>query len=232
MPRIRTKIHSIFMNTKKNPCQNDDETILRVQAINRHRLGSDGKGITTLVALYPCHLKCKYCINNDILSKHTYKKYTPQSLAAKVMEDYCYFVATGGGITFGGGEPLLQIDSILKFRDELPEEVEINIETSLNICLTLETLEHILQKTDQLIIDIKSLDTVIYKEYTGRDNVHLLKNLNTVSELGYQNKCKIRIPQIPVGESLGKDLDTALHEEEQIKKMGFSHVEVFPYKIL
>ncbi|MBQ6786731.1 MAG: 4Fe-4S cluster-binding domain-containing protein [Lachnospiraceae bacterium] len=47
-----------------------------------------------------CPLRCKYCINNEILKAGVYRKMTPEELADAIMIDYCYFYATGGGITF------------------------------------------------------------------------------------------------------------------------------------
>ena len=87
----------------------------KVHTINRHRQEIDGKGITTLIGLAGCPLQCKYCINKEMLRTHPIKEYTEDELVSAVMIDWCYFIATGGGVTFGGGEPLLQSEMILKF---------------------------------------------------------------------------------------------------------------------
>ena len=105
----------------------------KIITINRHRMTTDGNGVTSLVALPGCPLHCKYCINNDILENPKYKEYAPEQLVERVMIDYCYFLSTGGGITFGGGESLLWAESILEFRRLLRPEISVNVETSLNI---------------------------------------------------------------------------------------------------
>ena len=84
-----------------------------VLSINRHRLTTDGVGVTTLVAAYGCPLSCKYCINERILNPDSLKScvhMTPQQLYDRLKIDDLYFIATGGGVTFGGGESLLHAD--------------------------------------------------------------------------------------------------------------------------
>lgn len=72
--------------------------------ISRHRIGVDGAGVTTLAAFHGCTLACKYCLNPHC-SDHSkiWKRFTPQELYDEVKKDSLYFVATGGGICFGGG---------------------------------------------------------------------------------------------------------------------------------
>ena len=76
--------------------------------ISRHRIGVDGEGVTTLVAFHGCPLRCQYCLNPKALSPNgVWKRYTPEELYNHVKQDELYFCATGGGVTFGGGEPLI-----------------------------------------------------------------------------------------------------------------------------
>ena len=80
-------------------------------AISRLRMATDGEGITTLVCAWGCPLRCKYCLNKFTWDENTkVRRYTPQELYDKVRLDSLYFEATGGGVTFGGGEPLLYAD--------------------------------------------------------------------------------------------------------------------------
>lgn len=155
------------------------------------------------------------------------KELTPQELLDEVMIDFCYFVATGGGITFGGAEPLLQIEAILEFMDLLPEYVFTNIETSLNVDVPFEVFKQLANKVENFIIDIKTTDSDLYLEYTGITNHLTMRNLNWLAELGLQNKCKLRIPIIPNY----KDESTAQKEAAELKDMGFTNLEIFPYII-
>ena len=84
--------------------------------ISRHRIGVDGAGVTTLVAFHGCPLRCKYCLNPKALSLNgVWKRYIPEELYNHVKQDDLYFRATSGGVTFGGGEPLLSCKEILHF---------------------------------------------------------------------------------------------------------------------
>ena len=84
--------------------------MLPVFSIARHRLVTDGQGVTTLVGAYGCPLQCRYCINPHAWRPSTLEKcmrLTPEQLYDKVKIDNLYFLSTGGGVTFGGGESLL-----------------------------------------------------------------------------------------------------------------------------
>lgn len=197
----------------------------RIQSINRHRMYIDGKGINTLVGLMGCPLKCKYCLNKKQLSVSKYREMSPKELAKEVLIDYCYFKATGGGITFGGGESLLQSTPIKAFRDELPEDIPIKVETSLNV--PKERLLEVIDIVDEYIIDVKTMNPEIYRKYTGADNRFAIENLGLLCERNLQGKCKIRIPQIPDFTSRADINETA----EVIRDMGFENLDIFDYVI-
>lgn len=81
--------------------------------IARHRLTIDGEGITTLVAFHGCPLRCKYCLNPTSLQPDgVWERYDCNQLYEEVRKDELYFLASCGGVTFGGGEPLLQNEFI------------------------------------------------------------------------------------------------------------------------
>ena len=102
--------------------------------ISRHRLAIDGEGVTTLVAFHGCPLRCKYCLNPHSLSKDTQCiERSVEELIDEVRIDQLYFLATGGGVTFGGGEPLLHSAFIKAFCEQCPKEWRISIESSLNV---------------------------------------------------------------------------------------------------
>ena len=197
----------------------------KVQVIDRHRLKTDGQGITTLIGLYGCPLSCKYCLNKKVLSINKYKEITPEELIKLVMIDYCYFKATGGGITFGGGESLIYSKQIKETRKILPSDIKINIETSLNV--DEHNLLDVIDFVDELIIDIKSLNADVYKRYTGKDNNKLVDNLNIIVEKGYQHKCLIRIPNIPEYTTKSNIQDSV----RIIRELGFNKIDTFDYII-
>lgn len=192
--------------------------------IDRHRLDTDGKGVTTLVALSGCPLNCRYCINKDLLSGARVRKLTADELIQLIMQDYCYFIATGGGITFGGGEPLLHYEAITAFIGQVNGIFATTIETSL--CLDVDVVE-LLKAASQFIIDIKSINNILYREYTGQDNNILLSNLEKISKAGLQHKCRIKIPGI-MNYTVQADIDYSVN---YVKDLGFENIDCFVYKI-
>lgn len=197
----------------------------KIQTINRHRMTVDGEGVTTLIGLYGCPLQCKYCINQRVLKEAPYKEYTKEELLNVVMQDYCYFVATQGGITFGGGESLLHADAIRDFIGILPEHVNVNVETSLWV--EQKSLEELLHLVHQFIIDVKTMNPLIYEAYTKQSNEKVIQNLNYIVKEQMQGKCKIRVPRIP---EYNDEADIT-NSVSILKNMGFETIEVFDYII-
>lgn len=197
----------------------------KVQSINRHRLTTDGEGVTTLVGLYGCPLECEYCINKDILHTKPYKEYTKEALLEILLQDYCYFVATNGGITFGGGESLLHSEAISGLFSILPEFVNVTLETSL--CVPHDKLTSLLEPVHQFIIDIKTMDPVLYQRYTKQSNEAVIWNLEYIAGQGMQGKCRIRVPYIP-GYSDEADIAASV---KWLKDRGFEDIEEFSYII-
>lgn len=192
--------------------------------ISRHRLATDGEGVTTLVAFHSCPLRCRYCLNPQSLSEpDRFRRYSPEELYEKVRIDELYYIATGGGVTFGGGEPALRPGFISRFRELCGSQWKINMETSL--CVPQESIERLLSVVDSFIIDIKDMNPEIYRAYTGRDNAPVLQALDCIADAGRQNDCLIRLPLIPefnteADRRASRDLLTAL---------GYTRFDTFSY---
>ena len=153
--------------------KNNEKQKAEIMGINRHRMGTDGKGISTLITFYGCPLNCKYCLNPQCKKESTPCTYIePNNLVNLLMVDDIYFKSTGGGIVFGGGEPLLNAEYIKEVCDLVPLQWKIRIETSLNV--KWDKIELLLPYIDQWIIDIKDSNTEIYKNYTGVENLSLI----------------------------------------------------------
>ena len=164
--------------------------------ISRHRLSTDGEGVTTLVAFHGCPLRCKYCLKPQSLhSEGIWKNYDCEQLYEEVRQDELYFLATNGGITFGGGEPCLQSDFIYEFRQLCGQEWQLSVETSLNV--TQEKIEKLVPVIDSYIIDIKDINNTIYQKYTGKNNEKVLHKLQYLIEHGKNEQIIVRTPVIP-----------------------------------
>lgn len=195
--------------------------------VSRHRLGADGNGVTTLIAFHGCNLRCKYCLNPEALSPNEdLPRYTPESLYEKVKVDDLYFRATGGGITFGGGEPCLQADFIVKFRELCGNDWKIRLETSLNA--PYSNLVKLIPVIDEWIVDIKTDDREVYERYTGQPFVPVYQHLRgLMSQLGYNSdKLILRIPIIPGYTTRAMVEDT----KRNFELSGISRFDLFTYR--
>lgn len=193
--------------------------------ISRHRLSTDGEGVTTLVAFYGCPLRCAYCINPQCFNTEQATVMTPKELLGVLMKDNLYFLATGGGVTFGGGEPLLRYEFITEFIKIMPKEWNVTLETSLNV--PLENLRQVAPYINYFIIDVKDWNNDIYLKYTEKSNIQVVSNLRWLSENGFSYKVKIRLPLI-------QDFNTEediVRSRSEIERMGFCCFDEFRYRI-
>jgi radical SAM domain protein len=193
-------------------------------AINRHRLTTDGEGVTTLVGFHGCPLHCEYCLNAQCLQADgVWCRLTPGELYSEVEIDDLYFMATGGGICFGGGEPLLRSDFIKAFAEIMNPEWKLTIETSLNV--PLENVKAIASLVQMWYVDIKDMNPDIYKAYGCKENKQVISNLQWLAANGYADKVIIRLPLIP---EYNTDEDRQ-QSQQQLEKMGFTNFDKFNY---
>ena len=164
-------------------------------------MGTDGHGVTTLVAFFNCRLHCRYCINNfcheqqDRFKETPRAVYTPEQLIEVLQKDDIYYKMSGGGITFGGGEPLLQASFIHQVCKLADPAWNMRVETSLNV--PWRCVQPVLEDLDEWIIDIKTSDRKIYQDYTGVEMDELINNLFRLQKILDPSKIRIRIPRIP-----------------------------------
>ena len=195
-----------------------------IYGISRHRILRDGDGVITLVAFSGCPLKCKYCINpqSNTLESAKYNL-TAKELYHKVNVDNLYYLATNGGITFGGGEPLLYADYIREFSTICNERWNLNIETSLNV--PLSEIKKVIPFIKEWIVDIKDVDPTVYGNYTSKTNEQVLENLKFLASSVDVEKVLIRTPRIP---NYNTD-DNVLITQEFLSGLGFIRFEKLTY---
>ena len=150
----------------------------------------DGPGIRTVVFLNKCHLRCKYCHNPETWLMRDFN-YTAEELAKKILRSKPYF-QNNGGVTFSGGEPLLQkefLTSVCKILKK--ENIHIAIDTA---GVGDGNYEEILSYVDLVLLDIKHITKEGYKFITGRELDEVENFINICNKL---NK-KIWIRQVIV----------------------------------
>lgn len=204
-----------------------------IMGIARLRMGTDGTGVTTLVTFFGCPLKCKYCINDFC---HEQNKVFPfrgtprgayhvEELVEKLAQDEIYYLMSDGGITFGGGEPLLQAEFISKVCALANPKWKKRIETSLYG--TWESIELLIDYMDEWIVDVKEMNLDIYKRYTGKSSCRAHSNLRALLEHVPAEKIRVRLPEIP-GYNNHEDMKKS---KSQLISMGITRIEEFRYII-
>lgn len=200
------------------------ETKAPIIAISRHRFLVDGDGVTTLVAFHGCPLRCKYCVNPQCQTTNGIKELlTPQQLYDRVKIDDIYFLVTGGGIMFGGGESLLRSDFIQEFRKICGDRWKIYVETSLNV--DKSAIEQLLEIIDYWVVDIKDWNNDIYCAYTSKDNSRVKTNLAYLISRGLSDKIMVRVPAIPEYNTR-KDIENTIG---QLTLLGIKCIDRFKY---
>jgi pyruvate formate lyase activating enzyme len=200
-------------------------TTAKIFGLSRHRLTTDGEGVTTLVTFNGCPLRCKYCINKTSWEMSKGRDYTPEALYEEVKIDQLYFLATHGGITFGGGEPLLQKDFIKEFRALCGPQWSLVVETSLHV--PFDTVQEMNDVLDGYIVDIKDMNPEIYLAYTGKELNLALKNLEWILQYNDAERVMVRVPHIP---EYNTEEDVA-KTVERLREMGVEKIDEFEYII-
>lgn len=200
-----------------------------IMRISRLRMATDGNGVSTLIAFWGCLLHCKYCLNDQCHKRENMNEtergaYTPGQLIKAVSIDDLYFKMTGGGIVFGGGEPLLQSGFIHEVCNLADPAWHKRIETSLNV--EWRDFKFLINDIDEWIIDIKDMNPTIYQKYTGCSNTRVIRNLKMLLKRIHPKKILIRTPHIP-GYNQDEDVEKSVR---MLRDLGFLHIDEFVYE--
>ena len=181
--------------------------------IKRYAL-HDGPGIRTTVFLKGCALRCWWCHNpeSQLPNAQIQKKQLPlentclteevtlgremsaNEIFAEIERDRVFYDESGGGVTFSGGEPLLQADFL---KDLLIESGRRGIHRALDTCgyAPEAVVAAVAPHSDLFLFDLKLMDEDAHKRYTGVSNRLILANLDSLLQLDAQ--IVIRFPLIP-----------------------------------
>lgn len=185
----------------------------------------DGPGIRTVFFMQGCPLRCAYCHNPDSQSMFSNKEITPEEVLNKAKRYKGYYKRSGGGITFSGGEPLIQGKFIL-------ESLKLLKDNGFNTAIDTsgygqeEYYREILKYTDIILLDVKSMDNNGYKELTGRSMNGFYKFISYLED--FKGKIWIRHVMVPGindnKESVTEIFNKISHLSDKIEK-----IEVLPY---
>lgn len=186
----------------------------------------DGPGIRYVVFLQGCELRCLYCHNPETWDKtRERQRMTPEELVKKIVRFKSYFGRTGG-VTFSGGEPLLQPKFLLECLKLCKKE---GINTALDTAgVGFGDYDKILLLTDLVILDLKAVSEEDYKKITGQPMIRFKKFLADCQRLN--KKLWIRqviVPGINDNEENVKKIKDFVTQLRNVEK-----VELLPYKTI
>lgn len=126
----------------------------------------DGPGVRAVVFLQGCPLRCRYCHNPDTQPMTGGTEITAEELTRRLLRFRPYF-ARGGGVTFSGGEPLMQPEFLAEMLRRLQENgIHTCLDTAGAGC---GNYQEILAHTDLVLFDVKHEDPNSYHALTGGD---------------------------------------------------------------
>lgn len=186
----------------------------------------DGPGIRTVVFFQGCSLRCLYCHNPDTWNTSGGKEYTPEELLKKILRFKPYFDKSNGGVTFSGGEVLLQPEFLIEILKLCKQN---GIHTTIDTAgYGYGQYENILKYVDLVLLDVKQFDDNSYKKLTGKDK----KGLDEFIEACNENDVKLWIRHVVVPGMT----DTKAHMDDLAKIVksikNVEKIELLPYHTL
>lgn len=119
---------------------------------------------------------------------------TVEECMKEIMRDKSFYDRSNGGVTISGGDPILQSDFVVELFKQCKNE-DINTCFESTFYGEWKEIEKILPYTDLIISDLKHMDSIIHKKYTGVDNYKILKNIKKLTD--EKKEIILRVPIIP-----------------------------------
>ena len=158
------------------------------------------------------------CINGATLVCG--KSYTAEALCKILKKDAKYYQKSGGGVTFSGGEALLQSEFVFECCDILHEAgISVAVETASLV--PEEVMVRAAEKIDYFMCDIKAMDSDLHKTLTGVGNERILSNIRLLAGLG-----KDILIRIPVAMTLNGTDENMVATAEFMRSCGLKNIEL------
>ncbi len=194
----------------------------------------DGPGIRTTVFLKGCPLRCAWCHNPEGFSPEPQvmtgpagtrtvgQTYSSDELAARLNQLAEVLQANEGGVTFSGGEPLLQAGFVAEVIDRLD-----HLHVLLDTCghASEQDFRLVVSRSDLVFYDLKLMNPVEHRRWTGADNTKILRNLDVLS--GMDVPFVVRVPLVPGVTDTDENVAAVA---ERIRGLpGLRRVDLLPY---
>lgn len=142
----------------------------------------DGPGIRFVVFLQGCPLRCQYCHNPDTWNFKGGRLVSAQDIVDEVLKYENFMNFSHGGVTFSGGEPLVQKQNLIPVFEELKKHnIHIALDTAGTTNIDDITLS-LLDKIDLVMLDVKHLVGAKHKTLTGMSNERTLAFLEVLKQ--------------------------------------------------
>lgn len=156
----------------------------------------DGPGIRFVIFMQGCILRCQFCHNPDTWDTTQGTEYTPEQLMNEIVKYKSYMNYTGGGVTFTGGEPLLQAEFILE-ACKLCKQNDISVAIDTSGFVWNNVVKEVLEYTDIVLLDIKNYNPLVYKAVTGVSLAPTLQLLDYLREKNINTWIRyVLVPQL------------------------------------
>lgn len=139
----------------------------------------DGPGMRLVVFLSGCELRCLYCHNPETWDKNNFVSEVSSEDILAEYNKYASYYGTRGGVTFSGGEPLLQSEFVLETIKLFKSK---GIHTAIDTSGVGENYDELLSLVDLVILDVKAVNPEEYKFITGAEIAKFEKFLNSCIE--------------------------------------------------
>ncbi len=184
----------------------------------------DGRPVRDEKLCVYCHACEKACPNRawQIYGKDM----AVEPLVKEIAKDEIFYFHSGGGVTFSGGEPLLQSEFVAEVMKRCHEQgIHTAMETSLYA--NWEAVERILAHLDLLFVDLKVMDGERHKAAAGVDSALIHENLEKIEASSYCPRIHVRIPVIPGINNDDENLKQTVEFCDRLSKV--SEIELLPY---
>ncbi|MBU5590453.1 pyruvate formate lyase-activating protein [Clostridium sp. MSJ-4] len=186
----------------------------------------DGPGIRVVVFFQGCALRCAYCHNPDTWNFSGGEEIEALDLLKKIVRYKPYFDRSYGGVTFSGGDPLMQPEFLLQILKLCKEN---GIQTALDTSgYGFGDYDEILKYTDLILFDIKHISEKGYLDLTGKDGKEAWNFLKAAEK----SDAKIWIRHVVVPD-ITDSIEHITELSKIIKKIkNVEKVELLPYHTL
>lgn len=190
----------------------------------------DGPGIRLTVFLQGCPLSCWWCHNPECIKHHNaddnseYLRYDVKELMKEIRKELIFMDESGGGVTFSGGEPMMQPIFLGEILDACKKE-DIHSAIDTSGLVSTDTFDSLVDKADLFLYDLKIIDNALHLKYTGASNKLILKNLKTLND--QQKKVIIRMPLIPGMTDSKQNIDDVIKLLSQLSNI--KNINLLPY---